>query len=376
MPGTDKTTSKSATLTLEQRLKTLIAQRGPISIADYMADALSHPQEGYYMSGSPIGAQGDFTTAPEISQLFGEIIGLWLVQSWLDMGSPDAFNLIELGPGRGVLMSDILRAARLRPNFLRAANVWFVENSGRMRLEQKKRMDLHSEIKVNWVDRYNDIPEGPCLLIANEFFDCLPIQQFEKTHLGWHERMVGMDPTKDTLTYELAPAPIPLDHPLAKEETAKDKDIIEICTPATKLISQIAKTLHNHKGRALIIDYGHYSSAFGDTFQAIRNHEFCAPLEKPGTADLTAHVDFQMLGDTAIHENTSVYGAVSQGTFLDRLGLVYRLQALCRGKTQEEQEALRAGANRLSAADQMGELFKVMCMANPELEPPAGFENG
>jgi len=371
---TGSTNAQQESSALEERLKTLIAQRGPISVADYMADALSHPHEGYYMTASPIGAEGDFMTAPEISQIFGEIIGLWLLQSWLDIGSPEQFNLVELGPGRGVLMDDILRAARLRPGFIQAADIWLVETSGRLRHEQKKRLKLHKEADITWVDRFGDIPNTPTLIVANEFFDCLPIRQFEKTTLGWHERMVGIDPATNNLIFELAPAPSLFDHPILHNDTSTIGDIIETCEPAKKIAAQIAKSFSNEKSRILIIDYGNYSNTLGDTFQAVRNHKFWSPLSSPGKADLTAHVDFQTLGDAALHEGASVYGPVSQGKFLDRLGLSYRVESLCRGKSEEEQITIREGAHRLAAPAEMGELFKVMCIASANLEPPAGFE--
>lgn len=359
---------------LEERLKMLIAQRGPISIADYMIDALSHPHEGYYMTQTALGSEGDFTTAPEISQVFGEIIGLWLVQSWLEMGSPEQFNLVELGPGRGILMNDILRAARLRPKFIQGAAIYLVETSGRLRHEQKKSLKLHSEAKIKWVDRFEDVPEQPTLVIANEFFDCLPIRQYQKTRLGWQERLVGLDIASNNLAFELAPVPTKPEHPLALEPGAHDGDIIEMSASALKIAGKIGRFLKENQGRALFIDYGHYSSAYGDSFQSVRNHQYWPPLMAPGKADLTAHVDFQQICASALHEGVSVYGPIAQGTFLDRLGLTYRLESLCSGQSEEQQIRIRDAASRLVSPDQMGELFKVMCLATPDLNPPAGFE--
>jgi len=358
---------------LESRLKTLIRQRGPISITDFMIDALSHPHEGYYMNTNPIGQGGDFTTAPEISQIFGEIIGLWLLQSWIDMGSPKSFNLVELGPGRGVLMADILRAARLRPEFISAAHIWLVETSGRLRHEQQKTLRIHKDAKINWADRVEDIPPAPCLMVANEFFDCLPIRQFERQHLGWHERYVGLD-HKDQLSFITMPAPTHVEHPLANNNEAKPGDIIELCQPALEVTSTLTRFLLEHGGHALIIDYGNYSSSFGDSLQAVRDHQYWPVLKMPGKADITAHVDFQRLLDTALHEGASVYGPQAQGRFLDRLGLSFRIEALCRNKTQEQQDTIRAGAERIASSSQMGELFKVLCISSPNLTPPAGFE--
>ncbi len=370
---------------LEERIKLLIRRNGPISIEDYMTDALSHPHEGYYMTRHAIGKDGDFTTAPEISQVFGELIGLWLVQSWHDLGSPNRFNLVELGPGRGVLMDDILRAARLRPEFIKACSIYLVETSGRLRHEQKKRLTLHKEAHIHWADKFEDIPDAPTLVIANEFFDCLPIQQYQKTKTGWHERMIGLD-HNNNLTFELAPAPSKPAHPLGYDQPvstcntpndpqpAKDDDILEISPSAKKITKVIAQFLSKNNGRALFIDYGHYSSAYGDTFQSIRDHQFWPPLQSPGKADLTAHVDFQQIAETSLHEGIGVYGPLAQGPFLDRLGISYRVETLSRGKTEEEIITLRDGVSRLISPNQMGELFKVMVLSSPDLDPPAGFE--
>ncbi len=183
----------AARTALEDRLIALIRARGPITVADYMADALFHPQDGYYTARSPIGADGDFTTAPEVSQIFGELIGLFIVQAWADMGSPASFHLVEMGPGRGLLMQDLLRAARLRPAFLDAAHVFLVETGGRLRLEQRRRLK-DCGVKIEWRDRFADVPAAPLLLVANEFFDCLPIRQFVRGPVGWRERLVGLAP--------------------------------------------------------------------------------------------------------------------------------------------------------------------------------------
>ena len=391
-PDTSVTSTRSSNdHNLEERLKTVIRQRGPICVSDFMADALYHPQEGYYMSPlaegrkSPIGAEGDFTTAPEISQVFGEIIGLWLVQSWIDMGSPKPFNLVEFGPGRGVLMDDILRAARLRPEFIDAASIWLVETSGRLRHEQQKRLKRHTEANIQWADRFHDIAAAPTLIIANEFFDCLPINQYIWQNTGWHNRLIGLNPHNDQLQFVTAPAPT-LDsdfftHPLAsrpdnphEHKPAQEGDILEVCKPAQKLVGEIAQFLIENKGRALVIDYGPSASGFGETLQAVRDHKFWPPLSTPGRADLTAHVDFQMLGASALHEGATYYGPQAQGRFLDKLGLALRVEALCRARPEEERDMIRQGAYRLSSPGEMGELFKVICIAAPDMPAPAGFE--
>ena len=358
---------------LAERLKTMIAQRGPISIADYMADALFHAQEGYYMTQVPVGKAGDFTTAPEISQIFGELIGLWLVQSWSDMGAPDDFHLIELGPGRGTLMRDILRVAHLRPAFLKAARLWLVEISGRLRHEQQKTLKSMGDVDIQWADRLEDIPEAPCLIIANEFFDCFPIRQFQFDDNEWRERLVGLDEAGN-LTFVCGPDAGKLDHPLIRDGNAVSGDIIEISEQIDPMIAEIAKHLQAENGRALIFDYGHYSHGKGDTLQAVYQHKFWPVLQHPGIADITAHVDFQSLGELALRHGCSVYGPQAQGRFLDRLGLAMRVEALCNGKPEAEQNAVKSGADRIAASDKMGELFKTICLSSPDLPPPAGFE--
>lgn len=357
---------------LEERLIELIRSRGPISVADYMQDALLHPHDGYYMTQAPIGAKGDFTTAPEISQIFGELIGLWLVQSWIDMGSPSAFNLIELGPGRGVLMQDILRAAKLRPAFLDAAHVWLVETSGRMRHEQERRL-RNAGIATDWADRFAAAPPGPFLLIANEFFDCLPIRQFIRLETGWRERLVGLDAEGARLDFVRADAPPAASVNLPDKDDCAPGDIFEWCEPADAMVEEISRALLDHGGRALIIDYGHLHGGVGDTLQAVRRHAPWPILSSPGKADLTAHVNFEALARTAFASGVAAHGPVSQGAFLAELGLALRLERLSAGKSAEEAATLTSGAHRISSPAQMGELFKVLCLSSPGLPAPAGF---
>ncbi|MEL7489979.1 MAG: SAM-dependent methyltransferase [Pseudomonadota bacterium] len=355
---------------LEERLITLIEANGPITVADYMADALGHPHDGYYASRDAIGADGDFTTAPEISQIFGELIGLWLVQTWIDMGEPARFNLIELGPGRGVLMADIVRAAALRPEFLKAAQILLVESSGRLRHEQQRRLRNISPF-VDWLDALDDAPEGPALIIGNEFFDCLPIRQFEKVENGWRERLISV--SDGALAFTLALTPPPPELELPAPETADKGDIYELCEDRDVLCDQIARIVKADKGRALIIDYGRVKSGVGETLQAVRDHEYWPVLASPGYADITAHVDFDALARRAIEAGAGVFGPAQQGAFLERLGLALRVQRLCAGKTPKEQADIHAAAHRLASPSQMGEIFKALCISSPDLAPPPGF---
>lgn len=357
---------------LEERLIALIKSRGPISVADYMEDALLHPHDGYYTSQAPIGAKGDFTTAPEISQIFGELVGLWLVQSWIDIGAPTAFNLVELGPGRGVLMQDILRAAKLRPAFLDAAHVWLVETSGRLRHEQQRRL-REAGIATDWADAFSDVPEAPTLIVANEFFDCLPIRQFVKTSRGWRERMVGLDETGAALAFTTSETPPLPTIQLPSPDDVVDGAIFEIGEAAEAMAETIAAALKERGGRALIIDYGHLHSGAGDTLQALRRHQHWPVLSSPGRADITAHVNFERLASAAFSVGAAAFGPVSQGAFLEKLGVAMRLERLSMGKSPQEKADLYAGANRLVSPQQMGELFKVLCISAPGLKEPEGF---
>jgi NADH dehydrogenase [ubiquinone] 1 alpha subcomplex assembly factor 7 len=358
------------TTPLEERLIALIRSHGPISVADYMADALFHPHDGYYTSQAPIGAKGDFTTAPEISQIFGELIGLWCVQSWIDMGSPASFNLVELGPGRGVLMQDMLRAAKLRPEFLDAAQVFLVETSGRLRHEQQRRL-RDAGIAPRWADKFADVPAAPTLIVANEFFDCLPIRQFTRVETGWRERLVGVE--SGALAFTFAGTPPPPSINLPDKSAAAVGDIFEINDGAETLTEDISRALAANGGRALIIDYGHLNGGFGDTLQSIRAHAFWPVLASPGKADITAHVNFERLVAVAFAAGAAAFGPVSQGAFLERLGVGARLERLAAGKSAEEAADLFAGAHRISSPAQMGELFKVMCLSAPGLGEPLGF---
>ncbi len=357
---------------LEDRLIALIKSRGAITVADYMQDALMHPHDGYYTAQAPIGAKGDFTTAPEISQIFGELIGLWLVQSWIDMGSPPAFNLVELGPGRGVLMQDILGAAKLRPAFLDAARIWLVETSGRLRHEQQRRL-RDAGIATDWADAFAEVPPGPMLIVANEFFDCLPIRQFVRTQTGWRERLVGLDASGAHLDFTLAATPPPPTLAIPEKEKTEIGDLYELCEGADTIADEIARARTANGGRALILDYGHLHAGLGDTLQAVRRHGYWPVLASPGKADITAHVNFDRLVRAAFAAGAAAYGPVSQGAFLEQLGLAMRLERLSAGKSAEEAADLFSGAHRISSPAAMGELFKVVCLSSPALSEPAGF---
>ncbi|GGY39714.1 class I SAM-dependent methyltransferase [Parvularcula lutaonensis] len=360
---------------LETRLVKLIRDHGPIRVGDFMTDALIHPQHGYYATQTALGAQGDFTTSPEISQVFGELIGSWLVHSWEAMGAPSAFNLVELGPGRGTLMSDILRVAKVRPRFLQAVHVYMIEASGRMRYAQKHLL-AETGVTITWADKLEDVPLGPTLLVANEFFDCLPIRQFVRTasdgDTPWRERLVGLT-DDDRLAFVLSEKEYGGQQGMPPG--AKPEDIFETCSVGGEIIAEIGHRLRDAKGRALIIDYGHGRAGYGDTLQAMKGHQFWPVLQKPGLADVTAHVDFSALARRARAEELRTDGPVRQGDFLERLGLKLRLEAVAKGIADEKKrEEFVSGGLRLIDRDGMGSLFKVLALSPKGSPVPPGFE--
>ena len=340
-----------------------IAATGPITLADYMAECLLHPQHGYYTTRPPFGAGGDFTTAPEISQMFGELLGLCLAQYWLDLGRPSPFTLAELGPGRGTLMADLLRATRGVPGFHDAARVVLVEASPRLRQVQRATLGAYP---ADWRGGVQDLPGAPLFLVANEFFDALPIRQFTRTDEGWSETMVGLDAGRLALG-RAPPAPLALlAHRLADTQRG---DVVETCPAAAPVMATVAGRIAAHGGLALVVDYGGWRSR-GDTFQALRAHAFADPLEAPGKADLTAHVDFEALALAAAPAATR---HTTQGALLSALGIAARADRLAAGLDGKALAAHRAAERRLTDAAEMGELFKALAVFPPAAPPPPGF---
>lgn len=342
-----------------------IAATGPITLADYMADCLLHPEHGYYSTRDPFGAAGDFITAPEVSQMFGEMIGLWLAQVWMDQGAPKRFTLAETGPGRGTLMADILRATARVPGFHDSARVHLVEASSGLRAVQQDRLSAYP---VTWTDTVETLPEdAPLLLVANEFFDALPIRQFRRDEKGWREVMVTS--RQGALALALSdPAPLEaLDHRLADTNPG---DVIELCPAAASITRHIAHRIATHGGAALILDYGGWSS-LGDTLQALKAHAPVPVLADCGQADLTAHVDFAALAAAA--QNVAATPMVTQGVFLERLGITARAQALAERLTGAALNAHIDAHRRLTHPQEMGTLFKAMALVPHGAATPPGF---
>jgi NADH dehydrogenase [ubiquinone] 1 alpha subcomplex assembly factor 7 len=346
---------------LARKLAEHIRETGPMTVADFMAACLHDPQHGYYATRPLIGGgDADFLTAPEASQMFGELIGLWCAHEWDVMGKP-ALNLIELGPGRGVLMEDAWRATRRIEGFHDAATIVFVETSAPLRDEQARRVP-HAE----WATRLEDAPPGPSLIIANEFLDCLPIRQFIRGESGWHEKLVGLSEAED-LIFGLSSA-----IPGPEEDDIEEGAVREIAPGLDAVIYEVERRLHAAPGRALFIDYGYVTPEGADTMQALSRHQKVDPLDMPGEADLTAHVDFARVAHLAREAGLHVAGPIPQGRFLHTLGIDMRVEMLSRANPAHAQRVAREH-HRLTHADEMGALFKVICLSTPNLPPPAGF---
>jgi NADH dehydrogenase [ubiquinone] 1 alpha subcomplex assembly factor 7 len=342
-----------------------IATTGPLTVAEYMAEALGHPMHGYYQRRDPLGRAGDFITAPEVSQMFGELIGLWLVEIWHIMNCPDPCHLVELGPGRGTLMSDALRAARVRPAFVSAMRIHLVETSPYLRERQAEALIQH---RPHWLASLTEVPQGPMLLVANEFFDALPVHQFELRPQGWRERVVECDGAR--LVFGWAP-PGPSFALLSDRQRLSAR--AEISPAALGLAGEVGRRLARSGGAALIVDYGTSRDLPGETLQALRRHRPVDPLAEPGDADLSAHVDFAALGRAAREAGARVYGPLPQGEFLSRLGLAMRAESLLARATPQQARDIETARRRLLDKREMGHLFKVLALTAPDLPPPPGF---
>lgn len=350
-------------------LKSEIIAQGPITVACYMEQALGHPEHGYYMKQDPFGKDGDFITSPEISQMFGEMVGLWACVVWQAMGSLSPLNVVELGPGRGTLMADALRATQMVEEFEDAARVWLVETSPALREAQKKAL-VPTMVMPAWRDRFEDVGEGPLIVWANEFFDALPIRQYVRADDAWRERLVGLNDEGDGLAYVNSADPI--DTQVIPEDLrgAPPGSIFEDHGPSRAVMAAIAKRVVEQGGAALFFDYGHNDHAVGETLQAVKSHNYADVLKNPGDQDITAHVDFAQLEQAARDAGAEVLGPVPQGAFLDRLGMRHRADALMLNATPEQIEEIDAAHQRLTAADQMGLLFKVMAIVPPGFGVP------
>jgi SAM-dependent MidA family methyltransferase len=351
---------------LEALLVARIAERGPIPVAEYMALALGHPEHGYYVTRDPLGAAGDFTTAPEVSQMFGELVGGWLAQVHADQGVTGDFVLAELGPGRGTLMADALRLAGRLPAFRDGLALWFVETSPVLRAAQVERL---APLAPRFAARVEDLPAtGPLFVVANEFFDALPVRQFRRADPVWQERLVA---TRDgRLDFVFGP-PRPDAGLDARFPLVADGAIVEVSPLAEAVAARLGSAIAARGGAALIVDYGRWDGT-GDTLQALRGHAFADSLATPGEADLTAHVRFRALAEAAAPARS--WGPVDQGILLERLGIAARLDRLAEGRAPALRDRLAGQYRRLTDPGEMGTLFKALALTPQDMPPPPGFD--
>jgi NADH dehydrogenase [ubiquinone] 1 alpha subcomplex assembly factor 7 len=357
---------------LKEKIIHRIRAQGPITVAQYMQSALGDPFHGYYISRDPFGR--DFVTAPEVSQIFGELLGLFLVQAWEDRGRPQCISLVELGPGRGTLMADMMRAAeKVRPDFGQAAKIILVETSPLLRSTQKRTL---SHYAPSWVVRWEELPDGaPIYLIANEFFDALPIRQFVLCPDGWHERVVVAEGQE--LVFALSPDVHAAETLFAgrgagPKEGAEEGAVLELNASAQAIIAGVAERIAHSNGVGLIVDYGYGEAGYGDTFQALKSNSYADPLSEPGEADLTAHVDFVALKTSARQAGAGVCGPITQRLLLEALGIRLRadqLRSAAPDRTKDVDEAVA----RLTAENQMGASFKAMALSRPGSTQLPGF---
>jgi NADH dehydrogenase [ubiquinone] 1 alpha subcomplex assembly factor 7 len=349
---------------LRARIAARIRAQGPLTVAQYMDMALWDPAQGYYATRDPLGARGDFITAPEISQVFGELIGAWLADFWQRSGAPDPVALCELGPGRGTLMADALRAAETLPAFRKAIRLHLIEAGAALREAQRKTLGAANP---SWHRNFADLPDGPLLLVANEFLDALPIRQFERRADGWHERRIGLG-TGDGLAFATDARPDPgFVRPWPLGSVAEERPAAE------QLARAVGTRIVRHGGAALFLDYGYFPAAPGDTFQAVAHHRYADPLTDPGASDLTTHVDFAAFAHAAELAGARAWGPVAQGRFLESLGIAARVERLGAGKDAAAAESIRTAARRLIEPAQMGSLFKALALTSATAPVPAGF---
>lgn len=354
------------------QLKDRISAHGPISVAEFMQTALSDQDGGYYTTRDPFGAAGDFTTSPEISQMFGELIGLWCADTWRAMGSPKAFALIELGPGRGTLMSDALRAMRQVPACRAAASLHMVETSPVLREIQQQTLQGEN---ISWHRELPDLGRTPVIFLANEFLDALPVQQYVKHNGAWSERVVAYDADHDRFCFGLDRSKRLPSGPFTRHlVTAEDGSVFEFSPEVRSAVADMAHQLFLSGGAGLIIDYGYTRHATGQTLQAVRKHRPVDPLDTPGDCDLTAHVNFQLVAETAEAAGAKVWGPIDQGVFLQKIGILERAGILLKRANVAQAHDIRTAVNRLIAPAEMGALFKVMALSNQRVTQLAGFE--
>ncbi|KAG6556522.1 hypothetical protein Mapa_001848 [Marchantia paleacea] len=409
-----KVSGRESMSAMSKHLDAIIRFRGgPISVAEYMEEILTNPTAGFYMNRDVFGAGGDFVTSPDISQMFGELIGVWSTCLWHQMGRPKEVALVELGPGRGTLMADLIRGTSKFEDFTSSISIHLVECSPTLRKLQeatlecvpcdespeKKRSKLSGSL-VSWYMDLLEVPRGvPTIIIAHEFFDALPVHQFQKTPRGWCEKLVDVGESPcEPFRYVLSPRPTPASKlylskrlQWASEEEKSNLEHVEVCPESFRYTGSISRRISEDGGAALIIDYGD-DKIITDSLQAIRKHKFTSVLHDPGSADLSAHVDFGAIKHAATEaaaNGVAVYGPITQSKFLGMLGINFRLEALLNNASEEQAEALQLGYWRLvgegpapwvegeedeSSQTGMGTQYKALAIVNSSLGAPIGFQ--
>lgn len=360
---------------LEKIIKQQIRQNGPMNLGEYMGLCLGHPQHGYYMTRDPFGAAGDFTTAPEISQMFGELIGAWLADAWEKMGAPDKFTLLELGAGRGTLMQDALRATKGVKGFHEAMQLHLLEMSPVLKAAQEERLAGYD---ASWHMTLESIRvDSPVLVIGNEFLDALPVRQLILRETGWFEKVVNLDINDTLRLYEIEADEAVKQHIPPLLIPPKIGDQVEVSLQVECIAQELMNIILKQGGSALFIDYGFNHSVSGDTLQAVKEHSYCGLLDSPGEADITAHVNFAEISRLAMEEKLTVHGPVSQSDFLQRLGIGIRAANLTQNATQDQRCEIDAALKRLTGKNtkdgEMGELFKVIALSSSAEIELAGF---
>lgn len=354
---------------LTDELANRIRENGPITVAEFMGAAASY----YYANKTPFGEDGDFTTAPEISQMFGEMIGAWLVDVWMQMGQPERIQLIELGPGRGTLMADIMRTVSAWPDFKSAVSIHLIETSPQLRQAQATALKSY---RPTFYDSIDEVAPGVSFIVANEFFDALPIHQFKKVKNEWRERCVDYDDVENAFSFTTSPLDFDISSVMPEAFLqAHDGCIFEVSPASLSALESIARRIAEHGGAALLIDYGHLETGLGDTLQSVFEHRYSDALEAPGSKDITAHVDFATF-KTVAAQWSRVHGAVTQGEFLTALGIEQRAESLAQHATDAQRTEIALALKRLTGAGDMGRLFKVMGLTPLSSDiRPAGFKD-
>ncbi|WP_424982716.1 class I SAM-dependent methyltransferase [Maritalea sp. S77] len=352
-------------LSLSDLINVQIKAQGPMSLSTYMNLCLTHPTMGYYRKSDPLGRSGDFITAPEISQMFGEMLGVWVAQIWQQLDKPNKMTLVELGPGRGTLMADMVRIFNSVPGLMDALNIQLLETNPVLKQQQAENI---KGANLNWVEEIHHLKDaaGPMVVIANEFFDALPIKQFQFTNGNWFERLVGLQ--DGDRVWGLSPTPMPAEAFPQKLGRPAENAIWEMAYPAQKNMEELGALVADKTGAILAIDYGYAETQTGETLQALEKHQMVNPLSHPGDADLTSHVDFEALTEKLDRETLNICPLITQGEFLKSMGIEMRAKAIM-DHIPDAKQKVENDLDRLIGDKQMGQLFKVQAIGSKNMVP-------